>query len=73
MINNRDTLVKLLAKHTKNVSIHYLIFYIFALKRTFQTDDTSFQSTETVSNVMRRPFYMDAVKAQEFGVIDKVA
>ncbi|KAH7666754.1 Endopeptidase Clp protein [Dioscorea alata] len=47
VINNRDTLVKLLAKHTKN-------------------------STETVSNVMRRPFYMDAVKAQEFGVIDKI-
>ncbi|KAK8946323.1 hypothetical protein KSP39_PZI006360 [Platanthera zijinensis] len=27
---------------------------------------------EKVSHVMRRPFYMDAVKAQEFGVIDKI-
>lgn len=27
---------------------------------------------EKVSQVMRRPFYMDAVKAQEFGVIDKI-
>lgn len=27
---------------------------------------------ETVSNVMRRPFYMDATRAKEFGVIDKI-
>ena len=27
---------------------------------------------ETVANVMRRPYYMDALKAKEFGVIDKV-
>ncbi|KMZ75983.1 ATP-dependent Clp protease proteolytic subunit [Zostera marina] len=27
---------------------------------------------EVVSKVMRRPFYMDAMKAQEFGVIDKI-
>ncbi|KAJ0977720.1 hypothetical protein J5N97_013194 [Dioscorea zingiberensis] len=47
VINNRDTLVKLLARHTKN-------------------------SEEVVSNVMRRPYYMDAVKAQEFGVVDKI-
>ncbi|KAJ6817412.1 ATP-dependent Clp protease proteolytic subunit-related protein 3, chloroplastic-like [Iris pallida] len=47
VINNRDTLVKLLAKHTGN-------------------------SVETVSKVMRRPFYMDSLKAQEFGVIDKI-
>lgn len=25
-----------------------------------------------MANVMRRPFYMDATKAKEFGVIDKV-
>ncbi|KAL5566378.1 hypothetical protein UlMin_029542 [Ulmus minor] len=47
VITNRDTLVKLLAKHTGN-------------------------SEETVSNVMRRPYYMDAVRAKEFGVIDKI-
>ncbi|XP_020267520.1 ATP-dependent Clp protease proteolytic subunit-related protein 3, chloroplastic-like [Asparagus officinalis] len=47
VITNRDTLVKLLAKHTGN-------------------------SVETVSKVMRRPFYMDSMKAQEFGVIDKI-
>ncbi|XP_021859015.1 ATP-dependent Clp protease proteolytic subunit-related protein 3, chloroplastic [Spinacia oleracea] len=47
VIINRDTLVKLLAKHTEN-------------------------SEETVASVMRRPFYMDAVKAKEFGVIDKI-
>ncbi|XVF57517.1 hypothetical protein PTKIN_Ptkin06aG0211700 [Pterospermum kingtungense] len=29
-------------------------------------------SVETVANVMRRPFYMDAKRAQEFGVIDKI-
>ncbi|KAG5391070.1 hypothetical protein IGI04_032611 [Brassica rapa subsp. trilocularis] len=29
-------------------------------------------SVETVANVMRRPYYMDALKAKEFGVIDKV-
>ena len=28
---------------------------------------------ETVANVMRRPYYMDALKAKEFGVIDKVS
>ncbi|KAF5740040.1 hypothetical protein HS088_TW11G00103 [Tripterygium wilfordii] len=47
-IINRDTLVKLLAKHTGN-------------------------SEETVANAMRRPYYMDATKAKEFGVIDKVS
>lgn len=47
VITNRDTLVKLLAKHTGN-------------------------SIETVATVMRRPYYMDATKAQEFGVIDKI-
>lgn len=47
VINNRDTLVKLLAKHTGN-------------------------PVETVSKLMRRPFYMDSIKAQEFGVIDKI-
>ncbi|XP_038890491.1 ATP-dependent Clp protease proteolytic subunit-related protein 3, chloroplastic [Benincasa hispida] len=47
VITNRDTLVKLLAKHTGN-------------------------PIETVSNVMQRPFYMDATKAKEFGVIDKI-
>lgn len=30
------------------------------------------QSVEKVSKVMRRQFYMDSVKAREFGVIDKV-
>ncbi|KAK7332999.1 hypothetical protein VNO80_29759 [Phaseolus coccineus] len=29
-------------------------------------------SEETVANVMRRPYYMDATKAKEFGVIDRV-
>ncbi|XP_020593550.1 ATP-dependent Clp protease proteolytic subunit-related protein 3, chloroplastic [Phalaenopsis equestris] len=29
-------------------------------------------SFEKVSKAMQRPFYMDAVKAQEFGVIDKI-
>ncbi|WOK96111.1 ATP-dependent Clp protease proteolytic subunit-related protein 3, chloroplastic [Canna indica] len=46
-INNRDTLIKLLVKHTGN-------------------------SEDTVSKAMRRLFYMDAEKAKEFGVIDKV-
>lgn len=31
-----------------------------------------FQSLETVASVMRRPYYMDATRAKEFGVIDKV-
>lgn len=47
VIANRDTLVKLLAKHTGN-------------------------SEETVSNVMKRPYYMNALLAKEFGVIDKI-
>uniref|UniRef100_A0A1D1YYJ3 ATP-dependent Clp protease proteolytic subunit n=1 Tax=Anthurium amnicola TaxID=1678845 RepID=A0A1D1YYJ3_9ARAE len=47
VIHNRDTLVKLLARHTGN-------------------------SIEAVSKAMRRPFYMDSVTAQEFGVIDKI-
>ncbi|XAR49133.1 Endopeptidase Clp [Bertholletia excelsa] len=47
VIINRDTLVKLVAKHTEN-------------------------SVETVANVMKRPFYMDATRAKEFGVIDKI-
>ncbi|XVF06032.1 hypothetical protein REPUB_Repub06bG0013300 [Reevesia pubescens] len=29
-------------------------------------------SVETVANAMRRPFYMDANRAKEFGVIDKI-
>ncbi|KAI7741274.1 hypothetical protein M8C21_015981 [Ambrosia artemisiifolia] len=29
-------------------------------------------SIETVTQVMRRPFYMDSTKAKEFGVIDKI-
>ncbi|CAN4108808.1 unnamed protein product [Withania somnifera] len=47
IINNRDTLVKLLAKHTEN-------------------------SKETVANAIQRPYYMDAIKAIEFGVVDKI-
>ncbi|KGN60956.1 ATP-dependent Clp protease proteolytic subunit-related protein 3, chloroplastic [Cucumis sativus] len=48
VLTNRDTLVKLLAKHTEN-------------------------SVETVANVMKGgPYYMDSVKAKEFGVIDKI-
>ncbi|CAL0302298.1 unnamed protein product [Lupinus luteus] len=47
VIINRDTLIKLLAKHTGN-------------------------SEETVTNVMKRPFYMDSTTAKEFGVIDKI-
>ncbi|KAK2365016.1 ATP-dependent Clp protease proteolytic subunit 2, mitochondrial [Trifolium repens] len=47
VITNRDTLVRLLAKHTGN-------------------------SEETVATKMRRPFYMDALLAKEFGVIDKI-
>ncbi|KAI4349952.1 hypothetical protein L6164_010491 [Bauhinia variegata] len=47
VLTNRDTLVKLLAKHTEN-------------------------PVETVATVMRRPFYMDSIKAKEFGVIDKI-
>ncbi|CAJ2631662.1 unnamed protein product [Trifolium pratense] len=47
VVTNRDTLVKLLAKHTRN-------------------------SEETVATKMRRPFYMDAPLAKEFGVIDKI-
>ncbi|CAH9073809.1 unnamed protein product [Cuscuta epithymum] len=27
---------------------------------------------ETVANVMKRPFYMDPIKAIEFGVVDKI-
>ncbi|XP_022999027.1 ATP-dependent Clp protease proteolytic subunit-related protein 3, chloroplastic-like [Cucurbita maxima] len=29
-------------------------------------------SLETVANAMKRPFYMDAIKAKQFGVIDKI-
>ncbi|MED6120153.1 ATP-dependent Clp protease proteolytic subunit- protein 3, chloroplastic [Stylosanthes scabra] len=29
-------------------------------------------SEETVANVMKRPYYMDATKAKEFGVIDRI-
>ncbi|CAL9047217.1 ATP-dependent Clp protease proteolytic subunit-related protein 3, chloroplastic-like [Musa acuminata AAA Group] len=47
VVTNKDTLVKLLAKHTGN-------------------------SVDTVSKVMQRPFYMDSIKAKEFGVIDKI-
>ncbi|CAI8615430.1 unnamed protein product [Vicia faba] len=47
VIFNRDTLVKLLAKHTGN-------------------------SEEKVANVMKRSYYMDALLAKEFGVIDKI-
>ncbi|XP_010269517.1 PREDICTED: ATP-dependent Clp protease proteolytic subunit-related protein 3, chloroplastic [Nelumbo nucifera] len=47
VITNRDTLTKLLAKHTGN-------------------------PIETVTNAMKRPFYMDSTRAKEFGVIDKI-
>ncbi|CAK8544633.1 unnamed protein product [Lathyrus sativus] len=47
VIRNRDTLVKLLARHTRN-------------------------SEEKVANVMKRAYYMDPLKAKEFGVIDKI-
>lgn len=47
VITNRDTLVKLLSRHTGN-------------------------SVEQVAKVMRRPYYMDSMKALEFGVIDKI-
>ncbi|KAF8394571.1 hypothetical protein HHK36_020784 [Tetracentron sinense] len=47
VITNKDTLIKLLARHTRN-------------------------SIETVSGVMKRPFYMDSARALEFGVIDKI-
>ncbi|KAK9086424.1 hypothetical protein Syun_028818 [Stephania yunnanensis] len=47
VVKNRDTLVKLLARHTGN-------------------------TIETVADVMRRPYYMDSMRAQEFGVIDRV-
>lgn len=30
----------------------------------------SYQSEETVSNVMRRPYYMDSIKAREFGKVN---
>ncbi|KAL5786809.1 hypothetical protein ACOSQ2_009201 [Xanthoceras sorbifolium] len=46
-VNNRDTLIKLLAKHTE-------------------------KSEETIATLMRRPFYMDATRAKEFGVVDKI-
>ncbi|KAF5192529.1 Atp-dependent clp protease proteolytic subunit [Thalictrum thalictroides] len=47
VVTNRDTLIKLLSRHTGN-------------------------SLEKVTNVMKRPFYMDSSRAQEFGVIDKI-
>lgn len=31
------------------------------------------QSVEVMANTMKRPFYMDAEDAKEFGVIDKVS
>lgn len=43
-----------------------LIFLLFAFF-------LNYQSEETVANVMRRPYYMDATKAKEFGVIDRVS
>ncbi|KAG5056078.1 hypothetical protein JHK85_008588 [Glycine max] len=30
------------------------------------------ESEETVANVMKRPYYMDATRAKEFGVIDRI-
>ncbi|KAF6142631.1 hypothetical protein GIB67_015117 [Kingdonia uniflora] len=44
---NKDTLIKLLAKHTEH-------------------------SIEEVSNAIKLPFHMDAQRAIEFGVVDKV-
>ncbi|CAG7863693.1 unnamed protein product [Brassica rapa] len=35
--------------------------------------DVLIRAKETVANVMRRPYYMDAPKAKEFGVIDRVS
>jgi len=46
-VHNRNTLVKLLARHTGN-------------------------PPEKIDKVMRGPFYMDSLKAKEFGVIDKI-
>lgn len=43
-----------------------LIFLLFA---SFLNN----QSEETVANVMKRPYYMDALLAKKFGVIDKVS
>lgn len=43
-----------------------LIFLLFA-------SFLNYQSEETVAKVMRRPYYMDAIKAKEFGVIDRVS
>uniref|UniRef100_N1QVE9 ATP-dependent Clp protease proteolytic subunit n=1 Tax=Aegilops tauschii TaxID=37682 RepID=N1QVE9_AEGTA len=47
VVHNRNTLVKLLARHTGN-------------------------PPEKIDKVMRGPFYMDSLKAKEFGVIDKI-
>ncbi|KAL5218938.1 hypothetical protein ABZP36_019622 [Zizania latifolia] len=47
VVHNRNTFVKLLARHTGN-------------------------PPERIDKVMRGPFYMDSLKAKEFGVIDKV-
>ncbi|TVU47077.1 hypothetical protein EJB05_06657, partial [Eragrostis curvula] len=47
VVHNRNTLVKLLARHTGN-------------------------PPEKIDKVIRGPFYMDSLKAKEFGVIDKI-
>ncbi|CAN6295132.1 unnamed protein product [Urochloa humidicola] len=47
VVHNRNTLVKLLSRHTGN-------------------------PPEKIDKVMRGPFYMDSLKAKEFGVIDKI-
>ncbi|XP_006650069.3 ATP-dependent Clp protease proteolytic subunit-related protein 3, chloroplastic [Oryza brachyantha] len=47
VVHNRNTLVRLLARHTGN-------------------------PPEKIDKVMRGPFYMDSLKAKEFGVIDKI-
>uniref|UniRef100_A0A0D9Z772 ATP-dependent Clp protease proteolytic subunit n=1 Tax=Oryza glumipatula TaxID=40148 RepID=A0A0D9Z772_9ORYZ len=47
VVHNRNTLVRLLARHTGN-------------------------PPEKIDKVIRGPFYMDSLKAKEFGVIDKI-
>ncbi|XP_048570982.1 ATP-dependent Clp protease proteolytic subunit-related protein 3, chloroplastic isoform X1 [Triticum urartu] len=75
VVHNRNTLVKLLARHTGNVrtTCNHLLVENFIFFSFFSWDITVlYQPPEKIDKVMRGPFYMDSLKAKEFGVIDKI-
>jgi hypothetical protein len=69
-------LVKLLSRHTGNVcTICFKFLIVLCTLRSVKTLSIPYllyQPPEKIDKVMRGPFYMDSLKAKEFGVIDKV-